>query len=144
MLHEQSNSFLNLAEAHFNAASVCATYLSFASLDVAFPPLFGSLRDETLKGTFVLLEYASTGFVRHINQLCTKNQVSNYYDDLTNVLTKLFERRERYCIKVEKIPTIYIPTYSAFEDDLNLKISLMSVACYMDRAQLGVQDKDGT
>ena len=38
LLYEQSNNFLNLADAHLNAALTCTTYLAYTSLDVLMFP----------------------------------------------------------------------------------------------------------
>ncbi|KAI1092734.1 hypothetical protein F5B19DRAFT_453335 [Rostrohypoxylon terebratum] len=143
LLHEQSDSFLNLFEAHTNAAITCTTYLSFESLD----PLFSlqtnhvaELRKGIVDGDWVLFEYASAAFLEHLKALENQNDAPDRY--LLIALNRLREVRFVGSLDVSCVPKNVIYMFRRFTDWPDVQ-SFLSLAGYFDlKAQLGIPSEE--
>ncbi|KAI2624405.1 hypothetical protein GGR54DRAFT_629674 [Hypoxylon sp. NC1633] len=139
LLHEQSDRFLSLSEAHFDAALVCTTYLSFSSLN----PLFSSsadgvldIREQTLGGDYVLFEYASMAFLEHLKSLETRDPDSR----LLAVLHRFQEARTHGSVAVSAVPARFTRLFQMFANAPELQAFLSAVAYTQTQAQLGLLD----
>ncbi|KAK6957593.1 hypothetical protein Daesc_000380 [Daldinia eschscholtzii] len=143
-LHEQSGGFLNLAEAHLNAALLCTTYLSFQSLNPLFFPSPGEIDNAQkgiLDGDYVMFEYASVYFLEHL-----KTYLQSRDPDLDILVTTL--RQLQYVRGTApgdsgRLPARFCKMFKAFPNVPELRDFLSLVAYTQAQAQLGLICKDG-
>ncbi|OTA59127.1 hypothetical protein K449DRAFT_466839 [Hypoxylon sp. EC38] len=144
LLHEQSNSFLKLPDAHLDATLFCATYLSFQSLN----PLFSLLRDDIfqvqqpfLDGDYVMFEYTSMYFLDHLKAFL-EAQNGELDIRLIETLTRFQEIRNNGSTDNSHVPNRFIHMFKNFADRPNLQ-NFLSMAAYSQiRAQLGLYEQD--
>ncbi|KAH6962306.1 hypothetical protein BKA56DRAFT_622860 [Ilyonectria sp. MPI-CAGE-AT-0026] len=98
LLHQQSNQFIVLVNAHADAALTCLTYLSFSSLDIIHsehdPRLLETVNNQVLCGDFVFFQYAATEWVYHVKK-CMFRLQREQREDVLAALSKFFKLRLR-------------------------------------------------
>ncbi|KAI1416816.1 hypothetical protein F5Y13DRAFT_204160 [Hypoxylon sp. FL1857] len=144
LLHEQSNNFLDLSEAHFDATLVYATYLSFSSLN----SLFFSSRDEIhdihqriLGGDYVMFEYASMAFLEHL-KASLENQNGELDTRLVTTLSRLQETRSDGSTDISLVPRRFVHMFKSLAGTPNVQNCLSMVAYSQTKAQLGLHEED--
>ncbi|KAI0152566.1 hypothetical protein F4776DRAFT_659492 [Hypoxylon sp. NC0597] len=144
LLHEQSNSFLKLPDAHLDATQVCVTYLSFSSLNT----LFSLSQDEIpevqkriLDGDYVMFEYASMYFLEHLKAFL-ESQNGELDIRLVKTLTRFQEIRSDDSIDTSLVSNRFIHMFKAFADIPHLQNCLSTAARSQTRAQLGLYEQD--
>ncbi|KAI1379439.1 hypothetical protein F4677DRAFT_332829 [Hypoxylon crocopeplum] len=143
LLHEQSNSFLNLSEAHADATLVCVAYLTFSSLNGVFSSPDGEvdLQKEIMSGDYVLFEYASMMFLEHLKPSLGMPELDRR---LVSLLSRLREIRSNRSLDISNIPKRFAHMFKSFADMPELQALLSAVAYSQAKAQLGLPDQDGT
>ncbi|KAI0840677.1 hypothetical protein F5Y06DRAFT_293941 [Hypoxylon sp. FL0890] len=144
LLHEQSDNFLNLSEAHLDATLVCTTYLSFSSLN----PLFLSSSDgmldmqqRILGGDYVMFEYASMGFLEHLKAFLEAHN-GELDTHLIATLTLFQEIRSNTSIDTSFVPQRFVHMFKSFAD-MPIIQNCLSIAAYSQtKAQLGLFEQD--
>ncbi|KAI0847594.1 hypothetical protein F5Y00DRAFT_271106 [Daldinia vernicosa] len=145
LLHEQSGSFLNLTESHLNAALLCATYLSFSSLN----PLFHSLpvvRDDIqrriMSGDYVVFEYMSAAFLEHLKTYLQSRDL-DLDISLVTALRQLQEARGTAPVNGDHVPNRVVRTFKDLAVVPELQAFLSAAAYYQTQAKLGLTNQDG-
>ncbi|KAI1481969.1 hypothetical protein F4774DRAFT_417330 [Daldinia eschscholtzii] len=143
-LHEQSGGFLNLTEAHLNAAVLCATYLSFQSLNPLFfssPGEIDNVQKGILNGDYVMFEYASAYFLEHLKTYLQSRDLD--LDILVTTLRQLQDLRGTTPGNSDRLPTRFCRMFKDFSNVPELRDFLSLVAYTQIQAQLGLICKDG-
>ncbi|KAH6641179.1 hypothetical protein F5144DRAFT_641977, partial [Chaetomium tenue] len=144
LLHEQSNKFLKMADAHLDAALTCGTYLSFTSLDslLSTTSEAGDIYGQILNGDFVLLEYAALQYMDHI-----KGWMANKtHDDSTEPISialnqlELFECRQNRIFNYLAPPEPFINEFKVFQADPLLQRRLASTLSFLTSVKIGMVD----
>ncbi|KAI1770697.1 hypothetical protein F4818DRAFT_431640 [Hypoxylon cercidicola] len=144
LLHEQSNNFLNLTEAHLHSALICTTYLSFSSLNMLFsspPDEILDVRKQILDGDYVMFEYASMEFLEHLVS-SFGTQGSNLDSRLLAAMNHLQKTRGHDSIDISHIPRHFTHMFKSFANDSGLHAILSAAASFQRSAQLGLLDND--
>ncbi|KAI0161115.1 hypothetical protein GGR52DRAFT_582536 [Hypoxylon sp. FL1284] len=139
LLHEQSNNFLNLTEAHLDAALICATYLSFSSLDLLFSTSLDNMdiaQKQIVEGDFVIFEYASIAFIEHLTSFC-ENQGSGLDMCLTKTIEYFQANRGHGSIDISQIPSHFTSLFEKFAQNPGHHALLSAASCFQRSAQLG-------
>ncbi|KAI1457992.1 hypothetical protein F4805DRAFT_474716 [Annulohypoxylon moriforme] len=144
LLHEQSNSFLNLTEAHIDATITCTAYLSFSSLN----PLFSHRSDDiadiqkrVMDGDYVLFEYASMAFLEHL-KASLKNEKCTLSMNIIEALNRFREIRTVDNSDLSRIPKHIIHMFKKVVDEPKVQAFLSIVTYSQTRAQLGMSNAD--
>jgi hypothetical protein len=145
LLSEQSNNFLNLVDIHIEAAMVCATYLSFSSLDPAFEPDSEALRHESVKGSYVFLDYAVLSWIHHALKISSPGMHASSVDatalgKLASCLQRMIEKRGQSFPRIASAKVLQ-PSFRIFKEYAGLLSSLCSIAYFMGRAEHGLLEK---
>ncbi|KAI4861312.1 hypothetical protein F4820DRAFT_461052 [Hypoxylon rubiginosum] len=142
LLHEQSNKFLDLTEAHLDAALICTAYLSFFS----FNTLFSSSSDEILDirkqivdGDYVMFEYASTEFLEHLLS-SFGSRGSDVDSRLLATTIRFQETRAHDYIDISLIPKHFTYMFESFANNPELHAVLSAVMHFQRKARLGLLD----
>lgn len=145
LLHEQSNKFLDLTEAHLDAALICTAYLSFFS----FNTLFSSSSDEILDirkqivdGDYVMFEYASTEFLEHLLS-SFGSRGSDVDSRLLATTIRFQETRAHDYIDISLIPKHFTYMFESFANNPELHAVLSAVMHFQRKARLGLLDNHG-
>ncbi|KAI1103967.1 hypothetical protein F4804DRAFT_211097 [Jackrogersella minutella] len=144
LLHEQSDSFLNLCEAHIDAAIICSTYLCFSSLNSLFSPSSNEMihvQENIMNGGYVMFEYASVAFLEHL-KASLDNQDSSQGTRLLTALSRLQENRTNGSIDVSHVPKQVVHMFKKFAHKPDIQAFLSIVAYSQRKAQLGLLSQD--
>ncbi|KAI1211064.1 uncharacterized protein F4807DRAFT_459295 [Annulohypoxylon truncatum] len=143
LLHEQSDSFLNLYEAHIDATLTCTTYLSFSSLNSLFSLQSNVMADipkRIMDGDYVLFEYASIEFLEHLKAL--GNQSGALDTRLVMALNRLREIRSSGSLNISCVPKHVVHMFRKFADEPKVHAFLSIVMYFQTKAQLGMPNQD--
>ncbi|KAI0889136.1 uncharacterized protein GGS22DRAFT_153217 [Annulohypoxylon maeteangense] len=145
LLHEQSDSFLNLSEAHLDATIICATYLSLSSLNSLFSHRSNDEVDIQMRitdGDYVLFEYASMMFLGHLEAaLETHNTAQDAR--LLAALSRFRETRSVDSPDTSCIPKHIIHMFRMYVDEPQVQDFLSIVMYSQTKAQNGMSNQDG-
>ncbi|OTB06435.1 hypothetical protein M426DRAFT_9573 [Hypoxylon sp. CI-4A] len=137
LLHDQSKNYLNLFEAHRDAALVCTTYLAFSSVQIPT----SRIQQRTLDGDYVLFEYASATFLEHL-KASLDYQGQDIDPRLLVALELLQEVRAKEPIDVPRVPNQFAYTYKAFAHKPRLQ-GFLSLIAYSDmKVRLGLPSSE--
>ena len=98
MFGKQSKEFVKNIDANLDIASVCLSYLSFDCFDDALST--EDIARNILSGDYVLLTYAATEWLDHIQQ-CARHLESDLLGGLRDIVLKFSENRENYFFQPE-------------------------------------------
>ncbi|KAL2267591.1 hypothetical protein VTJ83DRAFT_4868 [Remersonia thermophila] len=136
IVHEQSNRYLSLEEAHLNAMLTCASYLSFSSLDVLFSPDSedADIERRILNGDFVLLDYAVSYMFTHIAAWSFFRAPESSVSKAVDVSNRLVAVREIQPSDYPAPPASILVQFEAFFSHPSLHWHLASATDYMCRS----------
>ncbi|KAK1758999.1 hypothetical protein QBC47DRAFT_449676 [Echria macrotheca] len=140
LLHEQSNCFLKLADAHLQAALACATYLSYSSLDTLFSATGEDLdiRRRVLAGDYVFLEYAALEYMNHIKAWMRTKGQPNSIEEVSTVLHRLFETRRNADFDSSALSESIRSHLDPFEEDHDLRRSIANADFFITGTRVGM------
>jgi hypothetical protein len=147
LLHKQSDRFLDLAAAHIEAATICATYLSFSTLDLVFetgPGDVDTTKYEIHQGTFVFLDYATLSWIYHITMIGMHSKTTDAClpADLVASIERLLQKRGQSQFRRTASAKVLLPRFRIFKDNAALQSSLCSAAYFWGRAEHGLLDEN--
>ncbi|KEZ46617.1 hypothetical protein SAPIO_CDS0441 [Scedosporium apiospermum] len=150
LLGEQSNHFLVLRDAHVEAATICATYLSFSLLDSVFECNANPVQHEIHDGGYVFLNYAVLSWIHHVKEISVPGAHENNIDTpalgtLVACLKRLLEKRGQPFQRTASAKVL-LPSFNVFRNHRDLQSSLCGIAYFMGRAEhdlLGEGSIDG-
>ncbi|KAK3297275.1 uncharacterized protein B0H64DRAFT_391813 [Chaetomium fimeti] len=144
LLHEQSNSFLSLADAHLDAALTCATYLCFTSFDSLLSADWEAtdIQCQIRSGDFVLLEYAALEYMDHIKGWMANKTDEGSVEQISTTLNQLFEIRQNHFFNSSAPPASFISEFKTFQADQDLQHRLASASSFLTGVKIGVVDMD--
>ncbi|KAI1802020.1 hypothetical protein F4811DRAFT_555212 [Daldinia bambusicola] len=136
LLHEQSGGFLNLTEAHLNATLLCATYLSFQSLNSLFHVSGEAVhtQKQIIDGGYVMFEYTSAFFLEHLKTYL-RSRNPNSDASLVTALRKLQEVRGNIPANDHRIPVRFFRMFKDLANVPDLQSFLSAVAYFQTQAQ---------
>ncbi|KAI2471029.1 hypothetical protein F4781DRAFT_388511 [Annulohypoxylon bovei var. microspora] len=144
LLHEQSDKFLDLSEAHTEAAITCTTYLSFSSLNLLFSSSSNEMADiqERIKdGDYVMFGYASTAFLEHV--IASMDNRSHALDiDLLAALRRFQEIRTVDSLDSSRAPKHVTQMFKEFADEPNVQAFLSTIMYSQMKVQFGIPNQD--
>ncbi|KAH9209575.1 hypothetical protein DL95DRAFT_526798 [Leptodontidium sp. 2 PMI_412] len=140
LLDKQSNHFLDLTAAHIDAATICATYLSFSTLDPAFEKATAdadAMKCEIHQGSFVFLDYAILSWIHHVKMISEDSKTADATGlaDLIASLKTLLQKRGQSQFRRTASAKVLLPVFRIFEDYADLQSSLCSAAYFWGRAE---------
>jgi len=144
LLDEQSNHFLNLADAHLKAALICLTYLSYSSLDTLFPETeVSGIEGQILGGDFVFLEYAVLEYMEHVKEWMRHKRPQDSAETISAALGRLFDARGNAAFDQSAPSEVFMGEFAPFQAQPALQRSLASAASFLTGARIGMIEVDG-
>ncbi|KAK3983781.1 hypothetical protein QBC44DRAFT_45029 [Cladorrhinum sp. PSN332] len=147
LMSNESNRFVQLPDAHLNAALTCAAYLSYSSLDTIFSPTdLTAIKQQMMQGDFVFVSYAITTCFEHVEHAMEAENTQSAVESLSPVLGTLFELRRMDAPGIKNTPGTMVNKFKMFKDEENpdLHPSLANAVSFWARAKLGILgDSDG-
>jgi hypothetical protein len=144
LLDEQSNHFMNLADAHLKAALVCLTYLSYSSLDTLFPETeVSGIDGQILGGDFVFLEYSVLEYMEHIKGWMRHKRPQDSAETIFAALGRLFDDRGSAAFDQSAPSEVFMGEFAPFQSQPALQRSLASAASFLTGARIGMIEVDG-
>ncbi len=145
LLHEQSNRFLSLADAHLNAALTCATYLTYSSLDILCHENEenSDINSQILRGDFVFLGYATLEYMTHVKEWMRHRGAQDPTDTLCDALRWLFDARGNKTFDKSTPPKTFVAEFAPFKGDPALQRSLASASFFVTGSGMGMIELDG-
>lgn len=145
LLHEQSNQFLKLGDAHLDAALTCATYLSFTSLDSLLSASWeaADIQCQILNGDFVLLEYAALQYMDHVKGWMANKTHDDSMERISTALNQLLEVRQNHFFSNAAPPESFTNEFKDFQADPVLQHHLASAASFLTGVKIGMVDMGG-
>ncbi|KAM6529098.1 hypothetical protein FALCPG4_010048 [Fusarium falciforme] len=108
--HHQFGRYIDLAQAHSEAALVCLTYLSFSSLDVLSLERhlwkFYEAKKDVLAGNFILVQYAATSWLYHV-----KESIKRLEGERRETIFKALSRFLHLRIQKSRLGTQYLGSF---------------------------------
>ncbi|KAI5925083.1 hypothetical protein F4810DRAFT_660893 [Camillea tinctor] len=145
---QHSNTFLDIQSAQINTAILCATYISYSSLNLLFstePSGNPELYDRIKTGDYVFFEYASIEWLAHVKAIRLHEIHANRKDDLQVALLRLFGTRSiSQTASSNSAPQDVLYDFKGFNGTPNLQEALENTEKQFTQASNGFSKPDDT